>query len=90
MKLKYFSYSAIQVFMKCPAQFKYKYIDRIKKKDESIEAFMGKLVHKTLEYLHNQRLAESMVSYDNLITYYSSMWDKHWHNRVVVYLVSLP
>ena len=70
--------------MKCPAQFKYKYIDRIKKKDESIEAFMGKLVHKTLEYLHNQRLAESMVSYDNLITYYSSMWEKHWHNRVAI------
>ena len=70
--------------MKCPAQFKYKYIDRIKKKDESIEAFMGKLVHKTLEYLHNQRLAESIVSYDNLITYYSSMWDKHWHNRVAI------
>ena len=35
---------------------------------------MGKLVHKTLEYLHNQRLAESIVSYDSLITYYSSLW----------------
>ena len=70
--------------MKCPAQFKYKYIDRIKKKDESIEAFMGKLVHKTLEYLHNQRLAQSMVSYDNLIAYYSSLWDEHWHNRVAI------
>ena len=70
--------------MKCPAQFKYKYIDRIKKKDESIEAYMGKIVHKTLEYLHNQRLAESMVSYDNLITYYSSLWDENWHNRVAI------
>ena len=70
--------------MKCPAQFKYKYIDRIKKRDESIEAFMGKLVHKTLEYLHNQRLVEGIVSYDNLITYYSRMWDELWHNRVAI------
>ena len=70
--------------MKCPAQFKYKYIDRIKKRDESIEVFMGKLVHKTLEYLHNQRLLEGIVSYDNLITYYSRMWDKLWHNRVAI------
>ena len=45
---------------------------------------MGKLVHKTLEYLHNQRLAESIVSYDNLITYYSSLWDENWHNRVAI------
>ena len=36
---------------KCPAQFKYRYIDKIYKKDEGIEAFMGKRVHESIEYL---------------------------------------
>ena len=54
MILEYFSYSGIQSFKKCPAQFKYRYIDKIYKKDEGIEAFMGKRVHESIEYLYQQ------------------------------------
>ena len=52
---KYYSYSAMQSFQKCPAQFQFRYIDRIFKKDEGIEAFMGKRVHETIENLYNQK-----------------------------------
>ena len=48
MIFEYFSYSSLQSFKKCPAQFKYRYIDKIYKKDEGIEAFMGKRVHEVL------------------------------------------
>ena len=51
----YFSYSSIQSFQKCPAQFQFRYLDRVFKKDEGIEAFMGKRVHETIEYVYNKK-----------------------------------
>ena len=48
-----FSYSSLQTFKKCPAQFKIRYIDKVRKKDEGIEAFMGKRVHESIEFLYN-------------------------------------
>ena len=51
-----FSHSSLETYKKCPAQFKIRYIDNIRKPDESIEAFMGKRVHEALEYLYNEVL----------------------------------
>ena len=82
MILEYFSYSGIQSFKKCPAQFKYRYIDKIYKKDEGIEAFMGKRVHETIEYLYEQKMLGNVLSYDNLLKYHYSLWEKSWHNRI--------
>jgi len=45
MILERFSHSGIQSFKKCPAQFKFRYIDQIYKKDEGIEAFYSSLKH---------------------------------------------
>ena len=71
MILEYFSYSGIQSFQKCPAQFKYRYIDKIYKKDEGIEAFMGKRVHESIEYLYEQKIRGNTLSYDNLLKYFT-------------------
>jgi len=46
-----FSYSSLETYKKCPTQFRFRYIDKIYKDDEGIEAFMGKRVHEALEYL---------------------------------------
>ena len=82
MILEYFSYSGIQSFKKCPAQFKYRYIDKIYKKDEGIEAFMGKRVHESIEYLYQQKMLGNALSYDNLLKYHYSLWEKSWHDRI--------
>ena len=84
MILEYFSYSGIQSFKKCPAQFKYRYIDKIYKKDEGIEAFMGKRVHESIEYLYEQKLLGNALSYDNLLKYHYSLWEKSWHDRISI------
>ena len=52
MTIKRFSHSGIQTYKKCPAQFRYRYIDKIYKKDEGIEAFLGKRVHESIEFLY--------------------------------------
>jgi len=80
----YFSYSSIQSFKKCPAQFQFRYIDRIFKKDEGIEAFMGKRVHETIEYLYNQKKLDSLISYDNILKYHYSLWENNWHDKIAI------
>ncbi len=81
---KYFSYSGIKSFNQCPAKFKYRYVDKIFKKDEGIEAFMGKRVHEAIEYLYNEKKDGKLLSLDSLIEYYSLLWDRNWHNRIAI------
>ena len=82
MILEYFSYSGLQSFKKCPAQFKYRYIDKIYKKDEGIEAFMGKRVHEAIEYIYNQKMSGKLVTYDNVLKYHYSLWERSWHDKI--------
>ena len=67
MTLDYFSYSSLQSYQKCPAQFYFRYIERIFKNDEGIEAFMGKRVHETIEYIYNQKKSGLNLSIDKII-----------------------
>ena len=36
-----YSHSRLSTFEQCPLRFKYQYIDKIKREEDSIEAFMG-------------------------------------------------
>ena len=81
---KYFSYSSIQSFLQCPAKFEYRFINKIYKKDEGIEAFMGKRVHESIEYLFNKKKQGTFLSLDELIKYYFLLWDKNWHSRIAI------
>ena len=47
-----YSHSRISCYETCPYQYKLRYIDRVKGDiHTTIEAFMGELVHRTLENL---------------------------------------
>lgn len=80
--MKRFSYSSLETYKKCPAQFKIRYIDNVRKPDESIEAFMGKRVHEALEYLYNEILDGRIPFFDHVVDKYNSNWQDNWHNRV--------
>jgi len=47
-----YSHSRISSFENCPLQYRYRYIDQIRCGVESVEAFVGKLVHEVLESLY--------------------------------------
>ena len=81
---EYFSYSAIQSYEKCPAKYHFRYIDRIFKKDEGIEAFMGKRVHETIEFLYEQKKIGVIMSLDNIMEYHFGLWEDKWHNRISI------
>ncbi|MFC1581364.1 RecB family exonuclease [Candidatus Neomarinimicrobiota bacterium] len=79
-----FSYSSLEAYQKCPVQFRIRYIDGVRKTDEGIEAFMGKRVHETLEFLYQERLNGSIPIIDRVIDFFHDRWEKKWHNRIAV------
>ena len=84
MNLDYFSYSSLQSYQKCPAQFHFRYIERIFKNDEGIEAFMGKRVHETIEYIYNQKKLGINLSVDNIFEHHHSLWKNKWHGSIAI------
>ena len=84
MTLDYFSYSSLQSYQKCPAQFQFRYIEKIFKNDEGIEAFMGKRVHETIEYIYNQKKIGLNLSIDKIIEYHHSLWENKWHGSIAI------
>jgi putative RecB family exonuclease len=80
--MKRFSYSSLKTYKNCPAQFKIRYIDNVRKSDESIEAFLGKRVHEALEYLYNEVLDGRIPFFDYIVDKYNSNWQDKWHERI--------
>ena len=81
--LERFSYSGLESYKKCPAQFKFRYIDFIRKPDEGIEAFMGKRVHEALEFYIEVQSGRIPII-DSIHDYYKSIWNDKWHNRIAI------
>ena len=80
-----FSYSQLNTFKICPQQYKIIYIYGIKKNHESIEAFMGKRVHRVLEWLYSKENREKpYITFDNLCQIYDSEWLAHWHKNIYI------
>ena len=77
-----FSHSRLSTFETCPLQYKYRYVDRIKRDVETIEAFMGSRVHDTLEKLYRDIKITKLNSIGDLTTYYNEQWEKHWHDGI--------
>ena len=82
--MEYFSYSSLETFNKCPSLFNFRYIDKILKKDESIEAFMGKRVHEALEFLYDEILSKRLPFIDSIIEKYHERWEANWHDRIAL------
>lgn len=67
------SYSALETFNTCPAQYKFQYVERIKV-PKSKEAAFGSLIHEVLKMYHEpSRL--SPLSEDELLKYFTQKWD---------------
>ena len=82
---KYYSYSMLNTFSHCPQKYKLIYIDRIRKKEESIEAFLGKVVHQVLEWLYSSKNIKRTIMLDEIISKYKEIWLNRWHGDIMVY-----
>src|SRR3989338_6446963 len=79
-----YSHSRLGTFQQCKYKYKLQYIDKIKTDLESIEVFMGKCVHETLEKLYKDLKFQKLNSKEELIQFFESLWDNKWHDKVFI------
>jgi putative RecB family exonuclease len=73
-----YSYSRINTYFNCPAQFKYRYIEKLRPPvPEGIELFLGSRFHETMEYLY-QQLPKKIPTVNELVDLFKKHWESHW------------
>jgi putative RecB family exonuclease len=78
-----YSISQIGTFEECPLQYKFSYVDRIKRLEEGVEAFLGQRFHEAMEWLYRER-AFRIVPLEELLAYYEKQWAEKWHGEVKI------
>jgi putative RecB family exonuclease len=83
--LTVYSPSRFSTFDNCPRQFEYRYVQRIQRDTESIEAFLGKRVHEILERLYHHLARHARPpSLRQVLDRYRSDWLLRWHDGVEI------
>lgn len=80
--MKTYSYSQLNTFKSCPEKYKIMYIDEKKNSKEGIEAFMGKRVHDTLEWVYSVYNIKRDIQFKEIEEFYDDNWTKNWHEEI--------
>ena len=80
-KQHFFSFSQLGTYSNCPQKYKLIYIDKKSKPYDSIEAFMGKVVHEVLEWLYNDKVN---CGFDEINKKYDEIWHERWHDNIFI------
>lgn len=79
-----YSHSRLSTYENCPLQYKFVYIDRIKREKEGIEAFLGNRVHETLKKCYDNLQRTKCATLDELLECYNGLWHKNWHDSISI------
>lgn len=80
-----YSHSKVSTFENCPYKYKLQYIDKAEPDiPETIELFMGKRVHETLEKLYKDKKFSKKVTKAGLLKFYKDEWDRQISPDVLV------
>lgn len=79
-----YSFSKIESFKQCRLQFKYKYVDRLPMRVETIEAFMGSRVHEALKEFYDFVKSKIVKPQEWLLSKYEELWKKEYKDTVKI------
>jgi len=79
-----FSHSRIGTFETCPRKFSFAYVEKLPAVGQSVETFMGKRVHESLERLHQEAKAGHVLPEAELLADFESRWRAEWTTAVRV------
>lgn len=86
-----YSPSRLNTFENCPRHFEYRYVQKIKRTTESIEAYVGKRVHEILERLyHHVARHHRPPSLRQILDRYESDWRLRWHDGIEIIREGTP
>lgn len=77
-----YSPSRLTTYEQCPRQYRYRYIDRIPREDETIESFMGHCVHAALERLYADLQMAKEATLPEILEHYRKAWEAGWHGGI--------
>lgn len=81
----YYSPSKINTYLLCPLKYRFAYVDKIKKDEVGVEAFLGTCVHNALErMLYLEKEFDRKPSYDLAEELFLKAWDELYHPEVVI------
>jgi RecB family exonuclease len=70
-----FSFSRVKTFHQCPARYRYRYLKGLKELFRSVESYLGSVVHDILEWMYEQRAADSDPSLASALEVLADRWD---------------
>mgnify|MGYP000926048788 CR=1 FL=1 len=80
-----YSHSRLGTYENCPFQYKLRYVDRVKPVlGNTIESFMGSMVHDALEWLYKLAQDSNIVSKEALTNKYDELWSEKWKDDIRV------
>jgi len=80
-----YSNSKLSCFEGCPLRYSYKYIEKVEKPaEETVEQFLGKRVHESLERLYKDLKFQKLNTLPELLEFYNSEWRKSWNDSIIL------
>ncbi|MBI5061537.1 MAG: PD-(D/E)XK nuclease family protein [Candidatus Aenigmarchaeota archaeon] len=80
-----FSHSRLKAFEQCQLKYKFRYIDMLESKiEQSVEAFLGEMVHLTLEKLYKDLKFQKLNSLQELLEHFNAEWKKNWNPGIII------
>jgi putative RecB family exonuclease len=84
-KMTCYSHSRLGTYENCPYQYKLRYIDKIRPEiPDTIEAFLGSIVHEALDGLYKDIKFKKEISKANLIKDYNELWERRYSNDILI------
>jgi len=78
-----YSHSRLSTFEQCPLKYRLHYIEKVKPDFENtIEAFMGSMVHDTLEKLYKDLKFKRMNTLAELLDFYNNVWKENFSDNI--------
>ncbi|OGS23029.1 MAG: hypothetical protein A2252_12745 [Elusimicrobia bacterium RIFOXYA2_FULL_39_19] len=78
-----YSHSKLKAFEICPLQYKFIYMDRMPRREEGIEGFLGTRFHEAMEELY-KNLKFKIPTLEELLEFYEYHWDKDYSDKLII------
>src|SRR3989338_11373830 len=80
-----YSHSKLGTFQQCKQKYKFQYVDKVKvESKDTIETFLGSLVHKTLEKLYKDLKFQKLNTKKELLNFFKECWNKEWYDKILI------
>lgn len=79
-----YSPSKLNTYKDCPRRYRYRYVDKLKRYTQSVEAFLGTCVHSSLEKLYEDIFHGKALTLEETLAVYDAAWDEGWSAAIEV------